>query len=126
MMHSRQLQYDHSLFLKDLAPLLSEADLAIANAEFTLAGPPYTGYPAFSAPDGYKNSILDAGVDVLLTANNHILDRGSAGLERTLKQYDCFAGSVCQTDDIDVLHGVGRFEICVRFGHFKKSVQNLI
>ena len=93
MMHSRQLQYDHSLFLKDLAPLLSEADLAIANAEFTLAGPPYTGYPAFSAPDGYLQSILDAGVDVLLTANNHILDKGSAGLERTLKQYTDFTGS---------------------------------
>ncbi len=93
MMHARQLQYDHSHFLEDLKPLLSEADLAIANAEFTLAGPPYTGYPAFSAPDGYLASILDAGVDVLLTANNHILDRGSAGLERTLKQYTVFTGS---------------------------------
>lgn len=93
MMHTRQLQYDHSSFLLDLKPLLSDADLAIANAEFTLAGPPFTGYPAFSAPDGYLSSILDAGVDVLLTANNHILDKGSKGLERTLKQYGRFAGS---------------------------------
>ena len=93
MMHARQLQYDHSHFLDDLKPLLSEADLAIANAEFTLAGPPFTGYPAFSAPDGYLKSILDAGVDVLMTANNHILDRGSEGLERTLKQYAVFTGS---------------------------------
>lgn len=93
MMHTRQLQYDHSHFLDDLRPLLSEADLSIANAEFTLAGPPYTGYPAFSAPDTYLSSILDAGVDVLLTANNHILDKGPKGLERTLKQYDVFAGS---------------------------------
>ena len=93
MMHARQLQYDHSHFLDDLKPLLSGADLAIANAEFTLAGPPFTGYPAFSAPDGYLTSILDAGVDVLMTANNHILDRGSEGLERTLKQYTVFTGS---------------------------------
>ena len=93
MMHARQLQFDHSHFLDDLKPLLSEADLAIANAEFTLAGPPYTGYPAFSAPDGYLTSILDAGVDVLATANNHILDKGSKGLERTLKQYTVFTGS---------------------------------
>lgn len=93
MMHTKQLQYDHSLFLADLKPLLSDADLAIANAEFTLAGPPFTGYPAFSAPDGYLSSIMDAGVDVLLTANNHILDKGSEGLERTLKQYCRFAGS---------------------------------
>ena len=93
MMHTRQLQYDHSHFLDDLRPLLSEADLSIANAEFTLAGPPYTGYPAFSAPDTYLSSILDAGVDVLLTANNHILDKGPKGLERTLKQYGVFTGS---------------------------------
>lgn len=93
MMHSKQLQFDHSHFLDDLRPLLSEADLAIANAEFTLAGPPYTGYPAFSAPDGYLSSILDAGVDVLTTANNHILDKGTEGLERTLKQYTVFTGS---------------------------------
>lgn len=93
MMHARQLHYDHSHFLDDLKPLLSEADLAIANAEFTLAGPPYTGYPAFSAPDAYLSSILDAGVDVLLTANNHILDKGAGGLKRTLKQYGLFAGS---------------------------------
>ena len=93
MMHTKQLQFDHSHFLEDLKPLLSEADLAIANAEFTLAGPPFTGYPAFSAPDGYLTSILDAGVDVLMTANNHILDKGSEGLERTLKQYTVFTGS---------------------------------
>ena len=98
MMHSRQLQYDHSLFLEDLKPLLSEADLAIANAEFTLAGPPFTGYPAFSAPDGYLSSIMDAGVDVLLTANNHILDKGTEGLERTVKQYGRFAGSGLDED----------------------------
>ena len=93
MMHSRQLSYDHTLFLEELAPILSDADIAVANAEFTLAGPPYTGYPAFSAPDSYKHSILDSGVDVLLTANNHILDKGAKGLQRTLRQYDCFTGS---------------------------------
>ena len=92
-MHSRQMAYDHSAFLAGIAGMLSEADIAIAGAEFTLAGPPYTGYPAFSAPDGYLKSIMDAGVDVLLTANNHILDKGAEGFERTLKQYACFTGS---------------------------------
>lgn len=88
MMHSPQLRYDHGGFLRDIAPLLSEADFAVAGMEFTLAGQPYTGYPAFSAPDSYLNSIKDAGVDILLTANNHILDKGDAGLERTLRQYE--------------------------------------
>jgi poly-gamma-glutamate synthesis protein (capsule biosynthesis protein) len=49
---------------------------------------PYTGYPAFSAPDEYLIAIKDAGFDVLLTANNHCLDRGRNGLERTILMLD--------------------------------------
>jgi len=88
MMHTKQLDYDHSVFLSALEPMLSEADIAVANLEFTLAGKPYTGYPCFSAPDSYLNSIDDAGIDVYLTANNHILDKGDRGLVRTLQQYE--------------------------------------
>ncbi len=84
MMHSRQLQYDSGEFLRELAPLLSGADVAVANAEFTMAGKPFSGYPSFSAPDRYARDIMDAGVDVLLLANNHIGDKGAAGLRRTL------------------------------------------
>ena len=84
MMHSGQLRYDSSDFLAELEPLLSGADISVANAEFTMAGPPYTGYPAFSSPDSYASDIAGCGVDVLLTANNHILDKGSKGLMRTL------------------------------------------
>ena len=93
MMHSAQMEYDHSAFLSAVAPMLSEADMSIAGAEFTLAGPPYTGYPAFSAPDSYLESIMAAGIDVLMTANNHVLDKGSKGLRRTLGRYDVFTGS---------------------------------
>ena len=102
-MHRQQLDRDHSVFLSDIAPLLKGADMAVANAEFTLAGKPYTGYPAFSAPDSYVRSILDTGVDVLLTANNHILDKGPAGLTRTLLQYSGvpFAGSGVDRSDFE-------------------------
>ena len=89
MMHSRQLEYDHREFLQGIAPALRDADLAVANMEFSLGGPPYSGYPAFSAPDAYAGYVRDScGVDVFLTANNHILDRGRSGLTRTLNVYD--------------------------------------
>ena len=67
--------------------MVSGSDLAIANMEFTLAGQPYSGYPCFSAPDGYEDYVASCGVDVFLTANNHILDKGKAGIERTLGRY---------------------------------------
>ncbi len=89
MMHSRQLEYDHRKFLEGIAPSLREADVAVANMEFSLGGPPYSGYPSFSAPDEYAQYVAeDCGVDVFLTANNHILDKGRKGLTRTLSVYD--------------------------------------
>ncbi|MCR5560908.1 MAG: CapA family protein [Bacteroidales bacterium] len=84
MMHTRQLSYDSRGFLQELQPLLGGADLVIGGAEFTLAGPPHTGYPRFSAPDTYPVNLRASGVDVLLAANNHILDYGCRGLGRTL------------------------------------------
>lgn len=88
MMHSRQLEYPQEPFLAGIRDRLQAADLAVANLEFPLAGPPYTGYPAFSTPDSYATYIRDCGIDVFLTANNHVLDRGRAGLVRTLAVYD--------------------------------------
>lgn len=67
---------------------ISEADLAIANFEVTLAGPPYAGYPRFCAPDAYLDWAYDCGFDVLLTANNHSCDTGADGIRRTIEVMD--------------------------------------
>lgn len=71
-----------------IAPVISEADIATGNLEVTLGGPPYTGYPAFSAPDALAASCLKAGFDVLVTANNHSADRRGAGILRTIRVLD--------------------------------------
>ena len=62
--------------------------MAIANFETTLAGPPYSGFPQFSAPDDFLRGVLDAGFDIMLTANNHCVDTHRKGLERTLMMMD--------------------------------------
>ncbi len=67
---------------------VSEANLAICNLEVTLGGEPYRGYPQFSAPDEFASALKDAGFDILLTANNHCLDRRNKGLIRTLNVLD--------------------------------------
>lgn len=87
MMHAGQIHKDYNDFLKGFEPQLKAADIAVANMEFTLAGKPYTGYPCFSAPDKYADYVATCGVDVFLTANNHILDKDYDGLERTLSHY---------------------------------------
>ncbi len=87
MMHSRQMEYPFGPFLENISGRMKAADLAVVNMEFTLAGKPYTGYPAFSAPDAYADYIRDCGANIFLTANNHILDKGAAGLKRTMQIY---------------------------------------
>lgn len=80
--------YDYSPCFSLVKEQIAQADIAIGNLEVTLGGRPYKGYPAFSAPDEYLKAIKDAGFDILLTANNHCLDRGKQGLERTLLMLD--------------------------------------
>lgn len=80
--------YDYHDCFRYVAPMLQEADLSCANLEVTLAGPPYTSYPCFSSPDELLFALDDAGFDVLFTANNHVLDHGESGLERTIRMLD--------------------------------------
>lgn len=80
--------YDYTPCFQYVKEEVNRADLAIANFEVTLGGVPYRGYPQFSAPDEYAVAIKEAGFDVLLTANNHCLDRRKKGLERTIHVLD--------------------------------------
>lgn len=79
--------YDFTPYLEELKETISGADIAAANMEFALAGPPFSGYPSFSAPDSYAGYIRDCGADIFLTANNHICDKGASGMERTMSVY---------------------------------------
>ena len=80
--------YDYTPCFRFVEDYIKSADLAILNLEVTLAGPPYTGYPQFSSPRQLAEAAQRAGFDVMTTANNHCLDRGRAGLERTLRVLD--------------------------------------
>ena len=80
--------YDWSCSFKGVEDDIRNADIAIGNMEFPFGGPPFKGYPVFSAPDSYIDYVRDIGFDVLLAANNHILDMGKPGIDRTITVYD--------------------------------------
>jgi poly-gamma-glutamate synthesis protein (capsule biosynthesis protein) len=81
-------KYDYSACFEYVAPMIKSADLAIGNLELTLAGKPYKGYPQFSAPNELAYELKRVGFDVLVTANNHSVDRGKKGIERTIDVLD--------------------------------------
>ncbi len=80
--------YNYDECFARVKPVIEDADVAIGNLEVTLGGKPYAGYPQFRAPDEYLQAIVDAGIDIILTANNHCLDSGKHGLERTIMMMD--------------------------------------
>ena len=82
--------YEYDSCFEYIAPFIHKADIAVANLEVTLAGEPFKGYPQFSSPDALGMALKNAGFDVLITANNHSLDRGKKGLERTVQMLDSF------------------------------------
>ncbi|MBQ9931104.1 MAG: CapA family protein [Firmicutes bacterium] len=92
MTHSTQIkaQYDSATDTYDFADnfqyvkgYIEEADLALCNLETCFAGGTPSGYPIFNAPDILAQNLADAGFDVGILVNNHTLDKGKSGLDRT-------------------------------------------
>ena len=79
--------YDFESNFRYLAPYLQEYDYSVANLETTFGGDanPYQGWPLFNVPDAFGDAVVDAGFDMLLTANNHCYDTLEPGLLRTLE-----------------------------------------
>jgi poly-gamma-glutamate synthesis protein (capsule biosynthesis protein) len=97
--------------------------VAIGNLELTLAGPPYTGYPQFGSPDALGTTLKDMGFDVLVTANNHCVDRGRKGLERTIMMLDSF--KIAHTGTfVDSLARVNKSPLIVEKNGFKLAILN--
>lgn len=80
--------YDFSGVFAYTKDLLRESDYVVGNLETPMAGREavYTEtHLCFNAPDEYVDALMDAGVDLVSTANNHTFDRGYAGMERTIR-----------------------------------------
>lgn len=84
-------KYDFNPAFDHVRKLFAESDFVVGNLETPLAGKEagYTDeYYIFNAPDEYADAVKNAGVDLVLTANNHVFDRNYDGLVRTLKVLD--------------------------------------
>lgn len=96
MQHQRQIDaalqpdgtLDYSPYFSSLRPYISSADFAVVNLETPLGGAPYSGYPMFCAHDNYVDALTEAGFDLMLSANNHILDRRDKGVRRTIETFE--------------------------------------
>ena len=95
LMHNTQIwsglqqdgSYSFPTFFADVEDLIRQGDYSSTNFEAPMAGAAagYSGYPLFNSPDAAAQAFKDAGFDLIITANNHILDKGYDGAVRTMR-----------------------------------------
>ncbi|MDR2687063.1 MAG: CapA family protein [Oscillospiraceae bacterium] len=88
--------YDFARFYDGVRSLIARADLAVINQESILAGDVAapSSYPMFCTPTQCGDAIYDLGFRAILTANNHMLDKGTKGILASLDYWDGKPGAV--------------------------------
>ena len=108
----RENGYDYFPLYNGLKKYLGDCDYLVTNLETPIAGGEceYTNERyRFNTPDGYLDVLQDLGVDLYCLANNHCMDRGVAGIKRTLEtmkqrglDYIGLAGSEAEAKNVFV------------------------
>lgn len=127
MQHQSQLDnartpdgnYDYSSYFKTIEPYISGADYAVVNLETPLGSSGFTGYPLFCAPETYARALRDSGFDLLLTANNHTLDRRDRGLRYTFDALDSlgvdhigtYPSAAVRANRLPLIHDINGFRV---------------
>ncbi len=78
--------YNFQPMYSEVADLIKNADVSFINQETVMAGDGYalSAYPQFNSPRDLAYDICELGFDVVNIANNHMLDKGSQGLQNTI------------------------------------------
>lgn len=83
--------YDFTALFSEVEDDFNKSDLVVANLETPMAGESFRyswrDYQ-FNTPEQIGIAMQKAGIDVVSTANNHVLDRGFEGLDKTLENLD--------------------------------------
>lgn len=86
-------EYDFGNLFAPFSDLFQSVDLMCGNLETPLGGKEAgfsqrkdkTGAFVFNAPDSVLDALMESGVDMLTTANNHCLDMGADAFYRTIE-----------------------------------------
>ncbi|MCJ8006392.1 CapA family protein [Lederbergia wuyishanensis] len=82
--------YDFNPMFEPVKSLLQRPDFLIANQESIPGGTEIgiTSYPSFNSPHEIVDTLMNAGVDMVTTANNHSLDKGERGILSAIRYYE--------------------------------------
>lgn len=115
-------EYNFKPMYKEVADIIEEADIAFINQETVMAGDGYSisYYPQFNSPQDLGYDLQELGYDVVNIANNHMLDKGTAGLEKTIDFWKdmeniLMIGGYSDSEDYDTLRILEKNGISIAF-----------
>lgn len=82
--------YDYKPFFDQVKPFFSKSDIRFCNEETAVGGEELgiSGYPTFNAPIEFANDLSATGCNLINIANNHVADKGTAGIAKTREAWD--------------------------------------
>lgn len=122
--------YDFTSYYEKVSPYIKKADIALVNQEtpFATAIASPSGYPAFNTPTEDGDALIAAGFDIINIANNHILDKGCAGLVATLDYLDAkrvpYIGAFRNSSDLSKIRVISANGIKVAFLAFTETINH--
>ena len=114
-------QYDFNPIFQPVKGMMETPDILTANQESTLGGTEMglSSYPMFNSPHEVANALVNAGVDIVSTANNHALDKGEKGISSETNYLDSIGlphvGSFIDKKDQDALRIINKKGIKTAF-----------
>lgn len=92
ILYQKELDFtNNKSFLKDVEKYLKESDYVIGNLETPVSKDKKdlkTDRYCFTAPIGFAEVLKKSGIDFVSTANNHCLDNGIEGINKTIEALD--------------------------------------
>ena len=82
-------KYDFSKIFEDCKKYFSESDYVVGNLETPIANSALSYHiTRFNSPPEFADAIINNGISMVTTANNHCFDRGFSGLDDTITNLD--------------------------------------
>lgn len=113
--------YDFTSMFSLVKDELLKPDLLLANQETILGGVEMglSSYPAFNSPAEIGKALLNSGVDIVSTANNHSLDRSEDGVISSIRNLESiglpYVGSFKDKEDQNRLRILNKNGIRIGF-----------